>query len=296
MTKLKFYFISISLCILFMSCGNKKNDTNEKQKIITVTIEPQRYFLEQLVDSNFQVVTMVSPGSNPETYDPSPVQMADLSKSTAYFAIGHLDFEIMWLDKIKANNPKLSFFDNSEGIHFIQGDPHIHKHEEEHQYHSGGIDPHIWSSPKEALIIVRNMCKALCELDPSGEQSYKNNLLKLEEKIVRTDSAITELFSKASSKSFIIYHPALSYLAQDYDLTQYCIEMDGKEPSPAHLKEIIEKAKEVGVKVVFVQQEFDKKNAEIIAKETGCRLIVINPLSYHWDLELINIAKALANE
>ena len=72
--------------------------------------------------------------------------------------------------------------------------------------------------------------------------------------------------------------------------------MDGKEPSPAQLKELIKTAKEHGVKVVFIQQEFDQKNAELIAKETGCRLVVINPLDYQWSKELIHIAKALVDE
>lgn len=59
-------------------------------------------------------------------------------------------------------------------------------------------------------------------------------------------------------------------------------EMDGKEPSPAQLKQLVMTAKEHHTKVVFIQQEFDQKNAELIAKETGCRLVKINPLDYHW--------------
>ena len=84
-------------------------------------------------------------------------------------------------------------------------------------------------------------------------------------------------------------------MAKEFNLTQLCIEMDGKEPSPALLARLIDTAKEQQVKVVFIQQEFDKKNAELIAKETGCCLEVINPLSYHWKRELIHIAKVLAD-
>lgn len=297
MTKLGFYFFCISFCLIFFSCGNNKNKQDEKQPIITVTIEPQRYFLEQLVDSTFKVVTMVPPGSSPETYDPSPVQMSDLSKSAAYFAIGHIGFEVMWLDKLKTNNPNLLFFDNSKGIKLIEAeDEHHHDHGEENHNHAGGVDPHTWSSPKEAMTIIHNMYDALLKINPSNKDIYKNNLSKLEEKIAKTDSMITTLLSNISTKSFIIYHPALSYFARDYGLTQYCIEVGGKEPSPAQLKEMVEKARESGTKVIFIQQEFDSKNAEIIAKETGCKLVVINPLAYDWDKELINIAKALSSE
>ena len=85
-------------------------------------------------------------------------------------------------------------------------------------------------------------------------------------------------------------------MARDYGLTQYCIETDGKEPSPEQLKTLIETAKAEGIKTVFIQQEFDKKNAELITKETGCRLIIINPLSYNWGEEILRIAKALSDE
>ena len=78
-------------------------------------------------------------------------------------------------------------------------------------------------------------------------------------------------------------------------MQQLCIEMDGKEPSPAQLKALMETAQAHHTKVVFVQQEFDQKNAELIAKETGCQLTPINPLAYDWSREMIRIAKALAD-
>ena len=87
----------------------------------------------------------------------------------------------------------------------------------------------------------------------------------------------------------------MTYFAAEIELVQLCIEMDGKEPSPAQLKQLVMTARENHAKVVFIQQEFDQKNAELIAKETGCRLVKINPLDYHWNTELIHIAKALAD-
>ena len=86
---------------------------------------------------------------------------------------------------------------------------------------------------------------------------------------------------------------AVSYFAAEYQLTQLCIEMDGKEPSPAQLKELVDTARANNTRVVFIQQEFDQKNAELIARETGCKLVRINPLSYNWHEEMILIAQSL---
>ncbi|GHT75752.1 zinc ABC transporter substrate-binding protein [Bacteroidia bacterium] len=274
------------LCLF--SCTEKP----QQEKIITVTIEPQRYFTEELADTLFQVITMVPPGSSPETYDPTPQQMVQLSKSKAYFCIGHIGYENAWLDRLKQNNPHTRFFDNSEGIQYI-----LSGHHHEGHTHSGqNIDPHTWISPKEAFILAENICRALTELDPAHAEIFRLNGEKLKEKIRQTDQEVEAYLNRSTQKAFIIYHPALSYFARDYGLKQYAIEADGKEPSPEQIRKIIETAKTENIRTVFIQQEFDRKNAEIVAKETGCKLVVINPLSYHWEEEIIQIAKALADE
>jgi zinc transport system substrate-binding protein len=256
-----------------------------------VTIEPQRYFASQLADTLFTVETMVPSGTSPETYDPSPHQMAGLARAKAYFLIGYIGFEQAWAGKLKANHPNVKFFDNSQGVSLIITDEHAHE-----EHHHGEVDPHIWNSPREALVIVEDMYKALVEIDPAHETVYTENLRKVSEKISETDKKITDILKASSQKAFIIYHPALAYFARDYGLNQYCIENDGKEPSPEQLKKLVETVKNLQVKTIFVQQEFDRKNAEAIAKETGCKLVVINPLSYDWNEEMIRIAQALIDE
>jgi len=282
------FFLLIGLICLLFSCSNKVQQEN----IITVTIEPQRYFAEQLADSLFRIECMVPAGTSPETYDPVPVQMTKLARSKAYFCIGHIGFEEVWIDKLKQNYPQISFFDNSEGISLIASE---HSHLVNHA-HEQGIDPHTWSSPKAVRLIVQNMCAALVKIDPGNKNRYAENLQRVLAQVDTVDEKVTQMLSNSSQKAFVIYHPALTYFARDYGLTQYSIEADGKEPSPELLKALIETAKKEGAKTVFVQQEFDKKNAELVAKETGCRLIVINPLSHDWEKEMLHIAKALSDE
>ena len=274
-------------CLLLFSCTK----TVRQESRIMVTIEPQRYFASQLADTLFTVETMTPPGTSPETYDPSPNQMAGLARSKAYFCIGYIGFEQAWMDKLKANHPQVKFFDNSKGVSLIKPDEHACE-----EHHSGNVDPHIWNSPREVLTIVENMYEALVEIDPAHEALYAENRQKLAKKIKETDEKITNILKSSAQKAFIIYHPALAYFARDYGLNQYCIENDGKEPSPEQIKKLVETVKGLQIKVIFVQQEFDRKNAEAIARETGCKLVVINPLSYDWDGEMIRIAQALSDE
>ena len=122
----------------------------------------------------------------------------------------------------------------------------------------------------------------------------KANAAGLKAKIAKLDKEI-QAYLPGAGKSFLIYHPALSYFARDYGLTQISIEEGGKEPSPAQLKALIARCKEMGVEVVFVQKEFDTRNAEVIANELRIPIVAINPLSYQWEREMRTIARMLSN-
>lgn len=302
----------ISLIITFLSillltaCVGKQTEGN----VVSVTIEPQRYFAGKIAGDKFKINCVVPAGQSPETYDPTPQQMIQVGKSLAYLRIGPIGFEQAWMDKIRENNPKLQVFDTSEGMKLLtdtEGEEHSHDHDghdghdhagetcSHHGHHHGGVDPHIWSSIAGAKLVAWNTLNAFIALDPDNTDYFWKNYNELVDEIDKTEAEIKQLLDPLTDRTFIIYHPALTYFANEFNLTQLCIEMDGKEPSPAQLKMLVETARDNNARVVFIQQEFDQKNAELIAKETGCKLTVINPLAYDWSKEMIHIAKALAD-
>ena len=91
----------------------------------------------------------------------------------------------------------------------------------------------------------------------------------------------------------MIYHPVLGYFARDYGLNQVAVENEGKEPSPAALKSIVDNALTLGIKTIFVQQEFNRKSASVIADEIGGVVVNINPLSADWPAAVKEIAASL---
>lgn len=280
-------YILLAVLLLLSSCAGKQTG----QRAVTVTIEPQRFFAEKIAGDKFAIHCVVPSGQSPETYDPTPMQMVQIGKSEAYLQIGYIGFELAWMQKIRENNPDLKVFDLSEGMRF----EHIEAHHDHHHHHAGGVDPHIWSSIEGARTIAWNMLNAFIELDKENTEYYWKNCNALLAEIDKLEAEIRQMLDPLTDRAFIIYHPALTYFAEEFGLVQLCIEMDGKEPSPAQLKQLVMAAKEHQAKVVFVQEEFDQKNAELIAKESGCRLVKINPLDYHWNRELTHIAKALAD-
>jgi zinc transport system substrate-binding protein len=286
-------FIICALLVALTACTGKPSQS----RVITVTIEPQRYFAEKIAGDKFVIHAVVPSGQSPETYDPTPKQMVDIGQSRAYLRIGYIGFEQVWMKKIESNNPNLKVFDMSEGMKLVTdtAEEHHHDEAEDSHHHHGGIDPHIWNSVEGAKVIAWNMLNAFINLDRGNTAYYWKNYKVLLNEIENTEATLKQLLTPLAGQSFIIYHPALTYFAAEFGLKQLCLEIDGKEPSPLQLKELVEMAKANHTHTVFIQQEFDQKNAELIAKETGCRLVAINPLDYNWSKELIRIAKVLAD-
>ena len=299
----------LTLLAAILGACSPKGEATDQRPVVTVTIEPLRLFTEVIAGERWRVVSMVPQGNSPETYDPTPQQLVELERSRAYLLIGHIGFERTWKDRMASNAPQLPMFDTSEGVDLIRGG---HRHEHAHQdtqLHSNeekaenghsiadddlSIDPHIWNSPRNARIIARNVAEALKTIDPEGEAVYKRGLDSLCLVIDRTDSVVRTLLAQPNAgRTFLIYHPALTYFARDYGLNQIAIENEGKEPTPAHLAELIETCRSRQVRVVFVQPEFDQRNAALIAQQTGSTVIPINPLAYDWSKELVRTAQAL---
>lgn len=267
------------LTILFASCTDQKKSAFDK-RVITVTIEPLRYFAQKIVGDKFVVETMVPKGGNPETYEPSAKQMINLSHSDIYIKVGAIGFERTWMKRLEANAPHSIVIDSSEGITPARTENDV-------------VDPHTWMSAINAAIIARNIYKAVATIDAKDSLYFKANLEKLVADIEKVDTEIRAALTKEKSRTFLIYHPTLTYYARDYGLRQIPLEEEGREPSAQQMKDIINEAKKSGVRTFFIQQEFANRSTDVIARSIGAKKEEINPLSYDWRKEMINVVKKL---
>lgn len=277
------------------ACGG--STASGSDRTLAVTIEPQKYFIESIADKSVQVVALVPAGSNPEEYDPSPTVMKRLSEADAYFYIGGLGFEQRNLAAIRDNNPKLPLFEMGKaladaGSADLHGSCTDHSHTDLHAH-----DPHYWSSVVGAKALSRAAYDALVELYPNEKDKWDKGHDRLNGRIDSVKRLVDTMFANGKAdKAFVIYHPSLSFFAQEFGLRQIVIEEDGKEPTAAHLRRVIDQARANGVRIVFIQPEFETRQAEDIAREIGARPIRINPLRSSWEEEILHIARALAHE
>ncbi len=271
-------YILISILFTLTSCS--ENNINKNH--IVVSILPQKKIVTRLLPDNYTVTTMVTKGNSPATYSPSPSQIKDINLASLYIQIGNIGFEKAWIERFEELNPKLTIEDSSEGIDFIHGEDYIHGD----HVHEGGIEPHIWTSPKTMLKVLLNTKNILQKHYPEINDEIEFNSKPLIDSLLHIDSLYRLDLADLKAKNFLIFHPAYTYLARDYGINQISIEHNGKEPSAKWLQTIINTAKQQNIKSIFVQQEFDKRNAEIIAKELNIKIIEVSPLNENYEKEM----------
>ncbi len=287
------YLILILLTgFILTACNANKEATNKP--VVSVSIAPQKYFIDRLLNDSIEVNVMIPQGADHSTYAPSAAQIKKLSTSTAYIKMGHLGFEEGWSERLMAANQTMKWYDLSAGIKMIQGEHH-HHHGHDHVC-SGGIDPHIWTSPKQVKSIIKNLKGYLAEQFPQYKDLIALNYEQFMSELDELDERLIRLQSEKGNLAFMIFHPAYTYLARDYHFEQLTIEFEGKTPSPSQLKSTIELAKEKHIKTIYIQQEFDQTNAKVIADELGAVTVQVNPLSYNWNKEMDRFIRHLDNQ
>jgi zinc transport system substrate-binding protein len=222
--------------------------------------------------------------------------MIELSKSALYFAVG-VDFEKAWLKKIAATHPRMRIIHTDEGIAKIpMTDPHrhegnIHKHDKKSQQRDGVPDPHVWLAPAPVKVQAAHILKALIEADPKNRLSYSTGYDAFLKELDTLDGELKVLFAGRKGEQFMVFHPAWAYFAEAYGLQQVPVEVEGKEPKAAQLQALIRRARERGVKVIFVQPQLSAKSAEMVAREIGGAVVRVDPLAENWDANMREVAR-----
>lgn len=271
-------------------CPEPSSDTKNKIKVF-VSILPQAYFVERVGGERVDVSVLVGPGYSPATYEPTPRQMAELGKAKIFFRIG-VPFEDMWMMRISSASPHMKVIDTRRDIVLRPMKAYYpDKVEQHHPDPKGMKDPHVWLSLRLVKVQAQNICNALAFQDPAQRAYYQANLRAFHHDLDRLDAEIEETLENLRTRKFIAFHPAWGYFARDYGLEQIPIEVEGKEPSARALADLIKRAKQEGIKVVFVQTQFSTRNAETVTQAIGGRIVQIDPLAKDYLRNMRKIAE-----
>lgn len=253
------------------------NSARTEPLVITVSIQPQKYFVERIGGSHVEVMVLVGPGQNPSTYMPTVGQMTGVANSHLLVTIG-VPFERTWLDSVLSNYQNLHVLDLSR----VDGN-HDHDH-----------DPHIWTNP----VVVRSMAtqigETLAQLDPANANQYVNNTNMFVRELDTLDRDISDLLKPLAGRKFMTYHASWDFFAEQYKLEQIAIEKNGKTPSAKHLVSILNLGRKSGIKNVLVQPQFSERFAQIIALDLDAKLVTADPLAEDYPNNMRRVAQAIA--
>lgn len=253
--------------LLTVGCGSEQDNGKES---VYVTITPMQAIIEDITMGDFNVEVIVPKGASPETFEPTPKQVTAMSDAEFIFSTGLIDFEQSLVGRLSGDAEVVNL---SEGIELIAGScSHGHKH------HHHGVDPHIWTSPRALRTMVINAHDAIMERYPDSIK-YTAATEQLLERIDSLDTYCAERIKDADVEAVMIYHPAYTYYARDYGIEQIAIEHDGKEPSLRQTTELIDRAKEHGIKVILCQPQYSADKVRAIADDAGAEIITTDPLS-----------------
>jgi zinc transport system substrate-binding protein len=269
----------------FGSSGGPQAEGSSRLSLV-VSIPPQAYFADRVGGQRVRTETLVVPGQDPHTYDPTPRQLAEVARARVYFRIG-FPFENALIPRLQSTVPDLLIVDTRQGIALrpFEGEAASGVQAE--------LDPHIWMSPTLVMKQVESIRDTLIRLDPAGEGEYRANAERFISELRRVRARIAALLAPLRGRTFLVYHPAFGYFADEFGLRQAAVESADKEPTSRQLARLIDQAQAQGIKVVFVQPQFSQAGARAVAEAIGGKVMPLDDLAYDYLSNLETMARTI---
>ncbi|PVV11531.1 MAG: ABC transporter substrate-binding protein [gamma proteobacterium symbiont of Ctena orbiculata] len=252
---------------------------------VFASVVPIQTFVQRIGGEHVDARAMVRPGFDPHTYDPTPQQISALAGTALYVRAG-LPFEKAWMERVRSANPQMQVLDAREGISLREIEAHGHDEDDGHDEHDSHEsvddheqDPHVWTSPPLVKHMAGKIRHKLIQLAPDHAANFTRNHDALLAELDALDAELNRLLDPLVNRKFMVFHPAWGYFADHYRLIQVPIEHEGKSPGARTLAALIEQAKQEKIKVVFVQPQFDKRQARQVAQAIGGIVVPVDPLA-----------------
>ncbi|HUD01323.1 MAG TPA: zinc ABC transporter substrate-binding protein [Rhabdochlamydiaceae bacterium] len=259
--------------------------SKSSKPVVLVTIPPYAYFVEQIAGDTVLIEIFVPPGANPHIYEPTPKQVEKFAEAKIWFRYGD-SIEQKILPFLQKSHVK--DIDLSKGIHLLTATEHTcgdHTHE--------GKDLHIWLDPLLALKQAKKISEELSQTWPEHQKLFEQNYLQLAHRLEALDAEIKTELKPFKGATLLLSHPALGYYCARYGLHQLSVECEGKDPLPKQVAYVVKEAQEKGVKVVFIEPQYNNKGASLIAEKLHLPIYQIDPYALDYFHMMQDISKSI---
>ncbi len=302
----------LTVCLAWMAlpaCREQSEPQLGSKPLVAVSMAPHRFLVSRIAGDKMDVAVVLPAGQSHGTYDPTPKQLIELSKASAYFTVG-VEIERSVVKRLSEGNPSMRIVDLQQGIDLMPseyGDSHDddhggghsesgvaeHDHDHGHEHEAGAPDPHTWLDPVLFAKQGQNVAQALALMDPPHAAEYQAAADALELELLGLDAELSEVLKPLRGTELYVYHSAYAYFARRYGLKQVAIESGGQEPGAEYLARITDRAKKAGAKVIFVQPQYSKAQASSIAETIQAAVVPMDHMSEAYMDELRKMAKSI---
>lgn len=260
------------ITLVIVGCNKKTNDIelisdNNKTKIVT-SFYPM-YILTSNITKGIEDVEVINL-TKPTTgclhdYSLTTDEMKILQGCDIFITNG-AGIE-SFMDKVTNQIPNLKIVEASEGIQLIKDK-------------NGEANPHVWLSITNAIEEVKNIEEKLIQYDTKNKEKYSSNANEYIKELERQSEKMKHELKDLKNRDIVTFHEAFPYFAKEFNLNIVgVVEREpGSQPNAKELQETIETIKTLDVKAVFVEPQYPKKIAEIIASETGTKVYTLDPI------------------
>lgn len=282
--RILFFIIAILL-----SCDKPKNLVDDKPTVL-VSLPPYQYFVEKIAQGAVHIETLIPAGANPHIYEATPKEVKRHQNAALWIYLGE-SFDKRALHFFRESQANIRIVDVAQGIKLLS-----YCQEEAHHghCHDEGMDLHIWLSPKLAKKQAVHIASALIALLPERKEYFTANLKLFLDELELLNKQITTLLKPLKNRAILVSHPAFAYFCKDYDLLQLSIEVEGKDPLPQHVTQILALSREYHVQSVLIEPQYSNKGAELIAQTLHLPIHLVDPYAENYSQNLLKIAQVIA--
>jgi len=258
----------------FSDQGKTTSLAEEKHMKILVSFYPLYEFTKEIGKERIDVSIIIPAGIEPHDWEPT-IQDLQKMQNADMIVINGAGLE-PWITKLVSVNPDILIVDTSNGISLLEKDKHMFNNKIQN-------DPHIWLDPVLAKKQIQNIVDGLIRIDPQNTDYYQENANTYNSKLILLDNKIRNELSICVKKDFLAFHDAFSYFANEYGLNQNTIIgiNPSEEPTAVTLQQIVQKAQNLDLHIIFTEEAVNPRISEVIADEIGAKVLTLSPIEIY---------------
>lgn len=294
MNVLKKLLAAFTLLAIFIGVASCETEQKKTQPTVLVSVAPYVYFVKRIAHRLYNVVPLVPANANPHVYEPTPQQVEEHRNAFMWVRLGEL-FDKKVERVFREMDSPITIVDVTEGIELLSTcEGPILSAGHATCDHPDAKDLHIWLSQRLAKIQAKTIANALSLQFPDLKEEFDRNLTTLLEELDFIDKEISQLLQPLKGSAIMASHPAFAYFCNDYGLIQIPVEIEGKEPLPQQVTQIMEQAKAYSIKSILIEPQYSNKGAELIAQRMRIPTHIINPYDEDYANNMLTLAKLIA--